>query len=152
MTAVSQRSLEPSGIATGLVLPEIVLEVSYETVAMVLGSTWDGFPGHHDPNYARSQGQQDIYLNTFALCGFLDRIALDWAGPDWFVRRRSMRMLASVYPGDTLIGKGTVTAVGALDDGTPKVDLQLSAGTAQADVCVTAETMITLPPDPGGPA
>jgi hypothetical protein len=129
----------------GETLPEVRLDVTYATVATVLGATWDTFPGHHDPVFARAQGQQDIYLNTFALAGFLDRIALEWAGPEWFIRRRAMRMTASVYPGDSLVGSGTVTGTGALDDGTPYVTLSLVAATAAAGPCVSSETTITLP-------
>lgn len=132
-------------VTKGDKLPEVTLEVTYATVATVLGATWDTFPGHHDPEFARAQGQQDIYLNTFALAGFLDRVALQWAGPEWFIRRRALRMTASVYPGDFLVGTGTVTDTGTLDDGTPYLTLQLVASTKASGPCVSSETTITLP-------
>jgi acyl dehydratase len=133
-------------VRVGDPLPEVALRVTYSTVASVLGATWDGFPGHHDPEFARAQGQRDIYLNTFSLSGFLDRVALEWAGPEWFIRRRAMRMTGSVYPGDTLVGSGVVSETGTLDDGTPFVRLSLVASTEAAGPCVSSETTITLPP------
>ena len=139
-------ALDVTAVQPGFELPRVELEVTYLTVASILGATWDGFPGHHDPQFAKAQGQQDIYLNTFALSGFLDRVALDWAGPEWFIRRRALRMTASVYPGDTLVGTGTVTEVGRLDDGTPFVTLALVGSTAASGPCVSADTTITLPP------
>ena len=44
----------------GTVLPVVRQPVSYRRVVMNPGATWDYFPGHHDPEYARSQGQPTI--------------------------------------------------------------------------------------------
>ncbi|MFV2179670.1 hypothetical protein ACFHW2_42550 [Actinomadura sp. LOL_016] len=98
-------------IGQGDTLPEIVLEVTEQTVILVPVATWDLFPGHHSPAYARAQGQQDMYLNTIALQGVVDRTVTDALGPQTWVMRRKLEMLGSVYPGDTLSGAATVTAV-----------------------------------------
>ncbi|WP_096371443.1 hypothetical protein [Mycobacterium ulcerans] len=37
-------------------LPEVVDEISYQRVVENAGATWDYFPGHFDPGYARDQG------------------------------------------------------------------------------------------------
>jgi len=88
--------------------PPIVLEVSLTTVLAAAVATWDFFPGHHDPEYARSQGQPDVYVSTMLFNGFLDRVAIAATGPDWFVRKRTMRMSQSVFPGDVLVGVATL--------------------------------------------
>lgn len=92
-------------------LPEVALEVTEQTVILVPVATWDLFPGHHSPAYARAQGQQDMYLNTAALQGVVDRAITDALGPRTWVVRRRLNMLGSVYPGDTLRGAATVLAV-----------------------------------------
>jgi acyl dehydratase len=130
-------------IAEGDVLPAIELEVSYSKVVGVTGAAWDYFPGHHDPDYARAQGQKTIYLNTMALSGFLDRIVLDWVGPAWFLRRRSMRMSQPVYAGEVLVGSGSVTDKGREPDGLPYIEVALSAATSAGE-CVTGRSTVVL--------
>jgi acyl dehydratase len=110
MSTVPETEAWPS-VAVGDVLPEVVLEVSEQTVILVPVATWDLFPGHHSPAYARAQGQRDMYLNTIALQGIADRSVTDALGPRTWIARRKLAMLGSVYPGDTLRGAATVTAV-----------------------------------------
>ena len=98
-------------LTVGAELPEIALEVTEQTVILVPVSTWDLFPGHHSPAYARSQGQPDMYLNTIALQGVADRSVTDHLGPDAWVVRRKLAMVDSVYPGDRLSGAAVVTAL-----------------------------------------
>ena len=71
-------------------LPEVVDHISYQRVVENAGATWDYFPGHFDPEYARRQGNPTIYVNTMHLAGFADRVATDWAGPSSRVVRRSL--------------------------------------------------------------
>ena len=59
----------------------MVDHIRYQRVVENAGATWDYFPGHFDPDYAQSQGNPTIYVNTMHLAGFADRVATDWAGP-----------------------------------------------------------------------
>lgn len=127
-------------IVDGL-LPEIAMHVSFHKVAMTPYATWDFFPGHNDPDYARGQGQKTIYLNTLALQGFADRVVTEWAGPATFISRRRMTMKASVYAGDTLHAGGRIVSVE--DDGA-HVHLSVWLKTQDAAVC-DIETTIVLP-------
>jgi acyl dehydratase len=120
-------------IRAGDDLDPIELPITYTIVAGLPGGTRDYFPGHHDPAYARAQGQRDIYLNTAFFQGFVDRVAVQWAGPGWYVAERGMRILRSVHPGDVLLGNGKVVAV----QGDRTMDLAVELSTA-AGVCVTA--------------
>src|ERR1700758_2875746 len=90
-------------------LPEVVDEIDYQRVVMNAGATWDYFPGHYDPAYARSHGHPTIFVNTMHLAGFIDRVATEWAGPYSRVVRRKMRMLGSIYAGDSMVGRGRAT-------------------------------------------
>ena len=90
-------------------LPEVVDEIDYQRVVMNAGATWDYFPGHFDPAFAQSQGHPTIFVNTMHLAGFIDRVATEWAGPCSRVVRRKMRMVGSIYAGDSMVGRGRVT-------------------------------------------
>jgi acyl dehydratase len=131
----------------GATIPPIVLNVSYEKVAMVSMATWDLFPGHNDPNYAAVQHQKTIYLNTIVLQGFADRVLTDWAGHMTSVVRRKLMMTGSVYAGDTLTGKGRTERVYRDDDGRFKIDVSISLTTQDGPVCAILSTAI-LPPRP----
>lgn len=119
-------------------LPPLVDEITYRRVVMGPGATWDYFPGHYDPDYARGQGQPTIYANSLLLFGLLDRAATEWAGPTSFLVRRNVRLHTSLYAGDTVTVTGAV--VGSRPEGL--VDLELMM-TNQRDepVCSAAMTL-----------
>jgi len=140
MTSVPVRDGWAS-LAVGELLPEVVLQVTEQTVILVPVATWDLFPGHHSPAYARAQGQQDMYLNTIALQGVADRAVTDSLGPRTWLVRRKLEMLGSVYPGDTLRGAATVVAIRrrSLDtagspDGSVEADFGVEMSTGRGPV------------------
>jgi acyl dehydratase len=116
-----------NAVSEGDVLPEIELPISYARVIAIPAATWDYFPGHHDPFYAREQGQETIYLSTMFYSGFLDRIVTDWAGPYAFIRARELTMSGSVYAGEQLTGRGQVRAKRVETGGMQVIDVQVSA-------------------------
>ena len=109
---------------------------------MVVGQvagTRDIFPGHHDPAFARAQGQQDIYLNTVFYQAFVDRVATEGAGSGWVIVRRRMRIVASTYPGDVLVGTGVVSRVDRGSSGAARaVDIDILLR-ARDEVVVVAQ-------------
>jgi hypothetical protein len=113
--------------AEGADLPVVELDIPYAKVAAIPGATWDYFPGHHDPFYARAQGQETIYLNTMFFSGFLDRIVTDWAGHQAFIRARELAMTGSVYAGEFLVGRGQVAAKRVEPGGMRVLDVTVSA-------------------------
>jgi acyl dehydratase len=82
-------------------LPTISLPIDYRRVVHNAASTWDWFPGHHNPEYARQQGQRTIYLSTLFFHGFIDRAASEWFGPEYRPQRRRIEMKRSIYAGQT---------------------------------------------------
>jgi len=140
---VSRPQICWEDVEPGAALPEINLPITFHKVVMTPFSTWDFFPGHNEPDYARAQGQKSIYLNTLTLQGFADRVVTDWAGPATFIARRRMTMKASAYVGDVLSGGGAVERVETID-GRPQVTLRLWLRTEAATVC-DVETTIVLP-------
>ena len=127
-------------VQVGEQLPALVDEITYRRVVMNPGATWDYFPGHYDPEYARAQGQPTIYANSLHLFGLLDRAATEWAGPAAFLVRRGVRLQLSMYAGDTVTVTGSVTGK---RDG-ELVDLELAVTNQHGAPCCTAELTLRL--------
>lgn len=135
-----------SEVKAGDILPSIELPVEYARIILNAASTWDYFPGHHNPAYARAQGQPDIYASTIFFHGFIDRLITDWGGPSTFIRRRRMRMVASVHPGDTMRASGQVLRH-YRDETGGLADLDIRIDTARG-LCVPASATVRLPMEP----
>lgn len=127
-------------VAEGDAIPALVEEITYRRVIMNPGATGDYFPGHYDPDYARRQGQPTIYANSLHLFGLLDRAVSEWAGPASFLARRNVRLVSSMYAGDTVTIAGTVTGK---RDGR-LVDLALTMTSRDERVICTAEVVVRL--------
>lgn len=127
-------------VTEGEALPQVRMHVPYAKVILNAAATNDYFPGHHDPEYARAQGQRNIYLNTMAIEGFIDRVATNWAGPHAFLRKRQMQMRASIYAEDTMCGDGVVRR--RYQEGARNlVDIEIKIAT---DEGVRVPAMVTL--------
>ena len=129
-------------------LPEVVDHISYQRVVENAGATWDYFPGHFDPDYARSQGNPTIYVNTMHLAGFADRVATDWAGPGSRVVRRAMRLAGPVFAGDTMIGRGRAVAKRrdtSVDPPRRLVDVRVEVTDQHGALCCPVELTLEMP-------
>ena len=128
-------------VSEGEAVPKVTMQVPFARVILNAAATNDYFPGHHDPEYARAQGQRNIYLNTMAIEGFIDRVATDWAGPRTFIRKRQMQMRASIYAGDTMYGEGVVTKRYQDVTGRHLVDITISIATDEGPRVPAALTL-----------
>jgi acyl dehydratase len=129
-------------------LPEVVDHISYQRVVENTGATWDYFPGHFDPDYARAQGNPTIYVNTMHLAGFADRVATEWAGPRSRVVRRSMRLTGSVYAGDTMIGRGQAVAKWRDTSADPPrclIDIEIQVTNQHGALCCPVQLTLQMP-------
>jgi acyl dehydratase len=124
-------------------LAPLTMPITYTRVCQNAAATLDWMPGHHDPAYARAQGQETIYLSTLFFTGFVDRCVTDWAGPEAFIRRRRITMTLPIYAGETATGTGEVTDT-AVDGGRALVHLDVVVR-SERGTCVTAEVTIELP-------
>jgi acyl dehydratase len=128
-------------------LPDVVDEISYQRVVMNPGATWDYFPGHYDPDYARNHGHPNIFVNTMHIAGFVDRIATQWAGPYSRVVRRKVRMIGSIYAGDSMIGRARVINKHRdTSSGTARylVYLDIAISNQRGELCCPAEVTVDL--------
>lgn len=129
-------------------LPEVVDHISYQRVVENAGATWDYFPGHFDPDYARAQGNPTIYVNTMHLAGFADRVATEWAGPRSRVVRRAIRLAGPIYAGDTMIGRGRAVAKRrdtSVDPPRCLVDIEIEVTNQHGALCCPVELTVQLP-------
>lgn len=129
-------------------LPSIKDVITYRRVIMNPGATWDYFPGHYDPEYARSQGQPTIYVNTMHILGFVDRLITQWAGPSTFLMRRKVSVHLSVYAGDTMMGRGRVVDKRVEERSGHRhylIDLEALVENQHSQRCASANLTIALP-------
>jgi acyl dehydratase len=134
-------------ISVPVEVPEVIDEISYQRVVMNAGATWDYFPGHYDPAYAKSQGHPTIFVNTMHLAGFADRVATDWAGPGSRVLRRRITLAGSIYAGDTMVGRGRVVEKRcdtACDPPRYLLELQIEVTNQRGELCCPVELTLQV--------
>ena len=100
---------------------------------------------HHDKDFAVNRnGTQDIFLNTPNLAAWFERYITDWTGPYGRLRRVTFRMLGSIFPGDTMVFRGTVTETGVDDTGCGWVALDIAVS-VDGDTKTTCTARVALP-------
>ncbi|MGO9457676.1 MAG: MaoC/PaaZ C-terminal domain-containing protein [Acidimicrobiales bacterium] len=135
-------------VEVGQQLPGVRDQISYRRVIMNPAATLDFFPGHHDPEYARAQGQPTIFVNTMHLLGFVDRLVSAWGGPRTFVVRRKVSLAFPVYAGDTMVGSGRVMATREDERAGRRrglVELECVVDNQHGACCASAEVTVALP-------
>ncbi|MEY8015349.1 MaoC family dehydratase [Mycobacterium servetii] len=145
---MSGSGLDWDDVVVPVDLPEVVDPISYQRVVENAGATWDYFPGHFDPDYARSQGNPTIYVNTMHLAGFADRVATDWAGPGSRVVRRAMRLAGPIFAGDTMVGRGRAVAKRrdtSVDPPRRLVDVRIEVTNQHGALCCPVELTLEMP-------
>ncbi|BBY83659.1 hypothetical protein MPUL_48170 [Mycolicibacterium pulveris] len=141
MTAYPGMSWDDVVIPTELA--EVVDHIDYQRVVMNAGATWDYFAAHYDPKYARNHGHPTIFVNTMHIAGFVDRVVTDWAGPYSRMVRRRIKMLGSIYAGDTMVGRGRVVAK-RQEGSRLLVDLTVAVCNQRNELCCPAEVTLQL--------
>ena len=130
----------------GATIPSVVDEISARRVVQNPGATGDYFPGHWDPEYAKRQGQRAIYANSLHIFGLLDRAVTEWAGPRSFIMRRNVRLVSSMYAGDTVTVSGVVASKRD-DDEDRVVNLDLTLTNQDGAVICTAHAIVRMQSD-----
>lgn len=142
--ASDERPLAGADVLDGAeMLPEVRLHVDFRRVCQNAAATWDWFPGHHDPGYARAQGQPTIYVSTLFFQGLVDRLVTDWAGAGAFIRRRDVQMVGSLFAGQEAVASGWVRDRRAAD-GHDVVDIHARVA-GPGGVCVRASLSVEIP-------
>ena len=99
-------------------------------------------PVHHDRDFAKQQGSQDIFMNILTTNGLCVRFLTDWAGPEAMIKKLSIRLGAPAYPGDVLEFTGRVTGKSS-QDGEGFVDIEFKGVDSLGDH-VTGTAVLSL--------
>jgi acyl dehydratase len=129
----------------GLVLPELVIDVTPTFVVASAIATRDFQDVHHDKDRAIERGAENIFVNILTTTGLVQRYVTDWAGPQALVRKVAIRLGVPCYAGDTLTFSGQASR-GA--DG--EVEVAVTGRCSLGDH-VTGTVLLALPPGAGGP-
>jgi len=134
-------------VAVGDEIPELGHDVTPTTVVLGALASRDWRPMHHDYKFATERnGTQDIFLNTPNQAAWFERFLTDWTGPKGRLGQLRFRMLTSVFPGDHMVLRGTVTAVSTDDGGCGWVDADLVVSVGDR-TCTTGHARIAVPVD-----
>lgn len=112
----------------GDALQPVTLELTLRRAIQAVAGTRDYYPFHHDVEFARRNGVDDIFFNTMFLQGFAGRAVNEWFGYDAFLRRLDIAMRAQVYRDRTLRIEGRIAAVKEVD-GVTLVDVEAMMST-----------------------
>ena len=108
-TSIRTETLRYDEVEVGADLPTFVLPVTTTLIVAGAIASRDYMPVHHDRTFAQSQGSKDVFMNILTDNGLSIRYLTDWAGPEAMVKKLSIRLGVSSYPGSTLIFTGSVT-------------------------------------------
>jgi acyl dehydratase len=108
-TSVGGRFFED--VEVGEQLPGVAYPLTVYRLVMAAGSNRDFNSIHHNTEYARGTGAEEMYANTSFLMSSWERIVRDWMGLTGAIRAiRGFRMRSFNYVGDTMWVHAEVTA------------------------------------------
>lgn len=102
------KSLYWEEVEEGQQLPTVTMDITPTIIVAGAIASSDFTPVHHDSNFAKSIGMQDIFMNNATICGLSGRYLTDWSGPEGELKEISFRIGASCFPGDTMTMTGNV--------------------------------------------
>ncbi len=121
-------------VTAGDELPELVVDVTPTTVVLGALASRDWRPMHHDYKFATERnGVADIFLNTPNQAAWFERYITDWTGPSGRVGRMTFRMRDSVFPGDRMTYRASVTEVDTDDQGCGWALVEVTLTAAELD-------------------
>lgn len=96
-------------ISEGDELPAQSRDITPTTIVSTAIASRDFQDVHHDHAAARGKGVKDIFLNILSTGGLVGKYMTDWSGPDGEMKKMTIKLGATVFPGDTLVSGGKVT-------------------------------------------
>jgi acyl dehydratase len=147
MTTITKQ-LILADVTVGDELPPLSYDVTATTIVVGALATRDTRPQHHDFQFATERnGMQNIFLSSPNQLAWFERYLTDWTGPAGRLGRLSFRMTDSVFPGDTMVLTGTVSAVDTDDVGCGWVGVDIAVRVGDK-TCTTCKGRIALPVSP----
>ena len=141
------RLLTLDQVKEGDELPSLTQHVTATTVVLGALASRDWRPMHHDRDFAINRnGVRDIFINTPNNAAWFERYITDWTGPHGRLGTITFRMKDSVFPDDTMVFRGEVTAVASDDLGCGWVGVEVTL-TVDGRVMTTGSARIAVPVD-----
>ena len=123
MTAPRPRWFED--VTVGETLPPLEFDVTLTSLVMYAGATWDFHRYHYDPEFVAKLGMPAPFMDGQMVGALMARQLMQWGGADAFVRKLNYRQRGTVYAGDRIVLRGTVSD--------KSVDERAGAGILRAD-------------------
>ncbi|MEW1655850.1 MaoC family dehydratase [Streptomyces sp. NPDC093707] len=140
MTTDAARDADPAAAPRpGQELAPLTLPVTRTLIVSGALASRDYQDVHHDAEAAREKGSPDIFMNILTTNGLVGRYVTDHFGPRSVLRKVAIRLGAPNHPGDTMVLRGTITAV---DGATAQVRI---VGTNRLGDHVTGTVTVELP-------
>lgn len=138
-------SLSFDDVRVGDQLPTVEYPLTVYRLVMAAGSNRDFNSIHHNTEYARSTGADEMYANTSFLLSAWERLVRDWMGQSGRIRSiTGFRMRSFNYAGETLRVLGEVVAA-ELDGDLGLVDVQVRCENARGVSVGPGIVQIALP-------
>jgi acyl dehydratase len=104
-------TLSASSLKVGHAIP--AQERTFTTVDLVAygAATWDWHRLHYDIDYAHSVKLPNVIIDGQEYGAVFAKAIMDWAGPQAFIRKLSLKYKSMAFAGDHLIAVGEVTAI-----------------------------------------
>lgn len=102
------KSMYWDDVKEGEELPVHTRAITRTTIVATAIATRDFQPVHHDHEAAQKEGAKDIFLNIISTGGLIGKFLTDWSGPEGRLKKISIKLGATVFPGDTLTAGGKV--------------------------------------------
>jgi len=145
-------SVEPShpkvscaDLPVGTEHEQVVVEGLTRTqIVQYAGASGDFNPIHHDEVFAtEAAGYPSVFAHGMLTMGLTGRLLTDWLG-DGVLRSFGVRFVSQVWPGDTLVAKGTVTGIEERGD-EGLVMIELVTANQEGRPVVTGSATAALP-------
>ena len=127
-------------VEAGEKLPVLEFPITVKTLILAVCGTRDLMPYHHDPEYSKSVGNRDMFVNTMFEQALFGRYVTDFVGPECDFRETGLQMLNQLCPGDVAKIEGTITEK-VEEGGEKRIKLQLAASN---DIGIAATGTATL--------
>jgi len=101
----------------------VVEKVDRSMFIRYAGASGDFNPIHWNEDFAKASGYPGVFAQGMWTAGVLGTFLTDWLGEE-NVRKFRTRFVGQVWPGETLVAKGTVTKVYD-ESGEQRADLDL---------------------------
>ena len=132
-------------VAEGDVLEGFDLVLTPKKVVEQVSGSQDFYGVHHDRDFARQGGHEDIFFNTRFTRGVLGRLLGEFVGIEGWLMRLEYSMRRQHRPGDVLRARGRVVRKYQSDTGDGLLDLELSLENDREGIATPATATVMLP-------